>query len=273
MSLKIPKKIAVFQDIAGFGRCSMTVALPVISALKVQACPIPTSILSNHTGFPTYSFHDYTEHIPVFLEKWEELSLTFDGIYSGFLGSIAQVQLVKNFILKQPNAIVIVDPVMGDDGKPYKTINSDFTNALRELVGYSHIITPNITEACLLTNTPYKKAHWNSFELKEIASKLHDLGPKHIIITGILQGDCLLNYQSTKGQEPICHVNKIKGESRPGTGDLFASIIAACAVNGLSLTQNIQKASSFVSKCTQATSELNIPLNEGVCFELFLNEL
>ena len=120
MSAFHQKKVAMINDLSGYGRCSLTVAIPILSAMKVQCCPVPTSILSNHTGFPVYFFDDYTKKLPEYLEKWGELGLTFDGIVSGFLGSQEQIRIVKEMIgrFKGPGAKVVIDPIMGDNGKP-----------------------------------------------------------------------------------------------------------------------------------------------------------
>ena len=123
MSAFHQKKVAMINDLSGYGRCSLTVAIPILSAMKVQCCPVPTSILSNHTGFPVYFFDDYTKKLPEYLEKWGELGLTFDGIVSGFLGSQEQIQIVKEMIgrFRGPGTKVVIDPIMGDNGKPYAT--------------------------------------------------------------------------------------------------------------------------------------------------------
>lgn len=280
MNNQIPKKIAVINDIAGFGRCSMTVALPVISALGVQACPVPTSIFSNHTAFPTHYFFDHTKQMSDYLKGWANLNLSFDGIYSGFLGSIDQVEIVKSFVTSQNlisqnknSVITIVDPVMGDHGKAYKTITPDFTDAMKDLITHSNVITPNITEACLLTNTIFKESGWTLLELDKIGERLHGLGPEKIIITGIHDGINITNYLSIKNAISTCYVSPIRGESRPGTGDIFASIIAACTINNIPIVDSVKKAADFVGKCTKASADLGIPIREGVCFENFLYEL
>ena len=153
------KKVAMINDLSGYGRCSLTVAVPILSAMKVQCCPVPTSILSNHTGFPVYFFDDYTAKLPAYLEKWGELGLEFDGIVSGFLGSVEQIRIVEDMIgrFKGPETKVVVDPIMGDNGKKYATYTEPMCEGMRRLVGLGDVVTPNLTEACILTDRPYRR--------------------------------------------------------------------------------------------------------------------
>lgn len=277
--IQAPKKLAVISDLTGYGRCSMTVALPVISALQVQACPVPTAIFSNHTAFPTWYTDDYTSHIPDYLHGWEQLGLTFDGIYSSFLGSVTQADIVADFIRRQKehsgNVRIIVDPVMGDHGKAYATITPDLCHALRTLVSMADLITPNLTEACLLTNSDYalyQDAAKDSVRMDELIHKLAALGPKQIVITGIPVQNRLRNLIYDHGCISA-YETPVKGEGRPGTGDLFASIIASCAVRAYPFADAVKLAADFIGICTNASHEAGIPVTEGVCFEYFLSEL
>ena len=162
------KKIAMINDLSGYGRCSITAALPVLAALKIQCCPVPTSVLSNHTGFPVYFFDDYTDKMEPYIEKWKELGLSFDGIVSGFLGSERQIQIVKDMIteFKKPETKVIVDPIMGDHGETYATYTETMCRKMRELAEMADILTPNLTEACILTERPFKKEGWSRKEIE-----------------------------------------------------------------------------------------------------------
>ncbi|MFI3214521.1 MAG: pyridoxamine kinase [Eubacteriales bacterium] len=287
----IPKKLAIINDISGFGRCSFTVALPVVSALKVQGCPVPTSIFSNHMAFPTYYMDDYTEKLPDYLNVWSELQLSFDGIYSGYLGSVEQIKIVEDFIIQQKilwnkkhtsdstfvssNVFqIIIDPVMGDHGKSYKSITPELCNEMKSLVKQATIITPNITEACLLTDSVYKES-WSEEELCLIANKLHSLGPTKVVITGIHNDQYFVNFISENTSTPytVSVSTPIAGESRPGTGDIFASIVAAKALKGEDFKASVESAATFISTCTKASSDLCIPVVEGVCFENFLHLL
>lgn len=270
------KKIAVINDLSGYGRCSLTVSLPVISAMKVQCCPVPTSILSNHTGFPCYYIDDYTERMEQYISKWKQLGLEFDGIYIGYLGSAKQIEIVIDFLryFGKDNTAVIMDPIMGDHGIIYKNFDNETCQKMKRLIGYSTVLTPNITEACMLTDTHYKESGWTGQQLQELADKLHSQGPEKVVITGIHQGSYIANYlslglESSKKILRFRHVD----EDRPGTGDVFASIIAADTVKGNCLEASIKKASYFIKKCLIRSAELEIPVQNGVCLEEFLTEL
>ncbi len=268
------KKIAIINDMSGFGRCSIAVSLPVISHMKIQCCPVPTSIFSNHTGYESFYFEDFTEQMIPYIEEWKKLGLKFDGICSGFLGSARQIEIVKNFFkyFKGENTIVILDPIMGDDGKPYTTYTRELCQRMKHLVPYADIVTPNLTEACILTDTPYKK-RWKLKELRELTSKIEAMGPKKIVITGIPQGSYIANYCYETGREPSIIKTHRVGTSRCGTGDLFCSIIAADAVNGTEFYASVRKASLFIKKCIIKSIEMDIPLTDGVCFEELLYKL
>lgn len=274
MSHNNQKKVAVINDFSGFGKCSITVSLPIISAMKIQCCPLPTAILSNHTGFDSFYFNDYTKHMLNYIDEWKKLRLKFNGIYTGFLGSSDQIEIVEDFLnfFKDNNTIVVIDPVMGDYGKLYPTYTVELSQKMSTLVKYADILTPNLTEACILTNTPYNE-YYSKDVLFDMCQKLHCKGPHKIVISGIRLGNDIGNYVFEKGKEPLLlKVHKI-GESRAGTGDVFASIICADAVNGNDFYSSVTKASKFISKCIKFTVQRNIPITDGVCFEEFLTQL
>ncbi|MFR8170311.1 MAG: pyridoxamine kinase [Marvinbryantia sp.] len=274
VSKGIQKKIAVINDMSGYGRCSIAVSLPVISKLKVQCCPVPTAIFSNHTGYEHYFFDDYTEKMPEYIRNWKLLGLEFSGIYSGFLGSDAQIDIVENFIrdFRTEQTLVIIDPVMGDYGKAYATFTPTLCKSMKRLVQYADILTPNLTEACILTDTPYKEK-WRKKEIRELAVKLMEMGPSKVVITGIVQGSYIANYVcDEKKCEHFLRTIRV-GTQRCGTGDLFASIIAADAVNGVDFAVSVKKASNFVKKCIEKSMELEIPVTDGVAFEEILDKL
>ena len=274
MSHNNQKKIAVINDFSGFGRCSIAVALPILSVMKVQCCPLPTSIFSNHTGFPSYFFEDYTSRMIPYMEEWKKLDLHFNGICSGFLGSKEQIEIVKKFFkeFKTAETQIIVDPVMGDYGKPYPTYTEEMCSEMKKLVEYADILTPNVTEACVLTDTPYKEK-WKIEEIQKMAEKIHTMGPKKIAITGIVQGGFIANFCYEEGQQPKVLRTHKEGTQRSGTGDIFASIIAADAINGVSFYKSVKKASDFIKKCIIRSQEVDIPLTDGVCFEEVLGKL
>lgn len=268
------KKIAVINDFSGFGRCSIAVALPVISALKIQCCPLPTSIFSNHTGFKSFFFDDYTDKMTSYINEWKKLHLRFNGITTGFLGSKRQIEIVTQFFrdFKCNDTLIIVDPVMGDYGKPYPTYTLEMCDEMKKLVQYADIITPNLTELCILTDTPYKD-QWKLSEIHDMAETLSVQGPQKIVVTGITQGNFIANYCFESGSTPrVLRTHKV-GTQRSGTGDIFAAIIAADAVNGVPFDISVKKASNFIKKCILKSIELDIPVTDGVCFEEVLHTL
>lgn len=274
MSHNNQKKIALINDFTGFGRCSIAVAWPIISMLRVQCCPVPTSILSNHTGFESFFFDDYTDKMEAYIAEWQKLGLIFDGICIGFIGSMAQIKIVEQFFeqFKRDNNLIIVDPVMGDYGQAYSTYTKEMCEEMKKLVPYADILTPNVTEACLLTDTPYK----DKFRLSEyqmMAEELAAKGPNKVVITGIAQGEFIANYCFVAGEKPKIVRSHRVGIQRSGTGDIFTSIVAADAVNGVDFYHSVKKASRFVKKCIQKSLELDIPTTDGVCFEEVLHTL
>ncbi len=271
---KHQKKIAVINDLSGYGRCSLTVAIPIISALKVQCCPVPTSILSSHTGFPTYFFDDYTEKMPLYIEQWKKLALEFDGIYSGFLGSEEQINIVIDMIkeFKGPSTKVIIDPIMGDHGKPYQTYTPIMCSRMKELVCFGDIVTPNLTEACILTGREYQPAFKRS-ELSVMTEEIRNMGPKQVVITGVREGNYVVNV-TAEADGTVRFLRTLHaGCERPGTGDVFSSIIAAQTIKGIPLREAAKKAAGFVKSCIIKSDELNVPVKNGVCFEELLSLL
>ena len=281
-------RLAMINDIAGFGRCSTTVSLPVISVMKVQVCPVPTSVLSNHLGFPLCHFDDYTSHMRDYIKVWNELGLTFDGLYCGFLGNEEQIDIVREFVEMFRPPLFLLDPVMGDHGRAYSSITETHVQKMKELLPLADIITPNITEACLLTGTPWKDGEWTMQELSGLCERLADICQQEsvssseasvgtvsgasIVITGIRQGDSLVNFLWDDGIYTTV-ASPIAGASRPGTGDIFASILAADAVRGETLLSSVQKAANFVGLCIAGSEKAGTPVQEGVVFEKYLAAL
>lgn len=268
------KKIAVINDFSGYGRCSITVALPIISALKIQCCPIPTAIFSNHTGFPSFHMDEYTRHMKEYYLEWEKMGLTFDAIATGFLGSESQIEIVVDFIkrFKKGNTTVLIDPVMGDYGKLYPTYEPKLADRMIELVEYADVLMPNLTEACILTKEDYNESHGEEC-LLHMCKTLSSLGPKKIVISGINTNGIFGNYiyQTEKGGKLLPY-EKI-GESRSGTGDIFSAIIAADAVNGVDFERSIVHAADFIVKTIRKTIEYGASEAEGICFEHYLDEI
>ncbi|MBR3602113.1 MAG: pyridoxamine kinase [Lachnospiraceae bacterium] len=265
------KKIAIINDLAGYGKCALTVSIPIISSMRVAACPIPTSVFSNHTGYPSFHFKDLTDEMIPYMEQWKKLNFSFDGIISGYLGSKEQIDIVADFIkdFKKENTCVIIDPIMGDHGKTYSAYTSEMCLKMKELVKYADVLTPNITEACILTDTPYKNS-WQRKEIIEIAEKLSSAGPSKVVITGINQKTYITNLCFVRDEEPVFISTHRIGTGRHGTGDIFTSMIASDAVNGVEFKESVRKAAHFIKKCIQHSIDLGVPEPEGVVFEELL---
>ena len=273
-NLKPQKSIALINDISGFGRCSVTVQLPIISMLGVQCSVMPTSIFSNHSDFDEFYYTDYTRHMRPYMDHWEHVGASFQGICSGFLGSAEQIEIVTEFIhrFKKKDTIVIVEPVMGDYGRPYVTYTQDMCDNMIHLVKHADIVTPNVTEACILTGTVYKE-RFHTRELLQMAEQIAQSGPSKVVITGIPQKTYVSNLCYEKdGAYTMIKTHKV-GTSRPGTGDVFSAIIAADAVLGVDFATSVRKASQFVKRCIARSIEQEVPTTNGVCFEELLYTL
>lgn len=182
--MKTQTSIAIVNDISGFGRCSITAALPILSVMGIQCGILPTAILSNHTEYPDYSILDFTPHMREYLDKWKTLNFSFDGIYTGFLGSAEQIAVITEMINEFSFSKRIVDPVMGDHGVIYNSYTSEMCQAMKQLVSYSTLTTPNVTELCILTDTPYKES-FSEDEILNMCRRLTLKGARQIVVTGI----------------------------------------------------------------------------------------
>lgn len=274
--MKRQKRIALINDMTGFGRCSIAVELPLISAMKIQACPLPTAILSVHTGFPEHYIDDYTERMRPYMHNWAVNGLEFDGICTGFLGSVEQINIVEEFIqqFKRDYTRVMVDPVMGDYGKLYSSYTPEICQEMKRLLKYADLVTPNLTEACQLLDEEYPKdGNISEAGLVKMAKELSERGPGQVVITGLHAEGQVLNFVYEKnGTQAIIKEPKIGGD-RSGTGDAFAAIVAGSLVNGMALTEAVEKAATFITKALKYTNELELPWNYGLAFEEYLTEL
>ena len=272
------KKAAVINDLSGIGRCSLTVALTLLNTLQVQACPLPTAILSNQTGFDSFSFLDFTPYMGQFFQHWKAIGYRFDSIYSGFLGSKEQIKIVLEFIqlFKEDKTLVLIDPVMGDNGQLYSIYDEAYPTHMKELVAKADIITPNITEFSLLTG--YDLA-WgiNQEKIKSYAKELAKLGPKQIVITGVCDEAHpeRLMYIGLDFNKAIYFMKEVayNGKSYSGTGDIFASVLCGYLTHGYSLEEAVDIASTFISQAITYTSDFNLSTKEGIMYEPFLKEL
>ncbi len=268
----IPPKLAMISNLTGYGRCSLAVAVPVVSVMGVQACPVPTALYSNHLAFPTWFCKDLTTEMDGYLEGFANLDIAFEGIYYGFVGNSKQMATAEHFFQSQPQAKIILDPAMGDHGKMYSSLTSAHCEGIKGLIPYSHIFTPNLTEACLLTDTAYHDGGWNHGELCVLSDKLHSLGARQIVITGICDGTSYTNFIS-EGNSRLALSSPVKGQPYHGAGDLFAAIISADALCGVPLTDSVKKASAFIGACVEVSEKANVREKDGLLFENCLSML
>ncbi len=271
-------KIAAIHDISGIGRCSMTVILPILSALGCQVCPLPTALLSNHSEYKEFFFYDFTKHMEEYFNIWEKNEAEFDYVYSGFLGSEKQINIILDIIKRvksKSNAIVVVDPVMGDHGVIYKTYTDDMVRKMSQLASKADIITPNLTEVSILLNKQYVNAGVNIEIVKKYLKNLSDMGPNIVVITGITTdlgehiNACYDRKQNKYWKIPFEYI----GTRYPGTGDLFSSLFIGYLLNNNKLPEAIELASKFVSEAVKVTYEANTPHPEGVQFEKIMRKL
>lgn len=279
------KKIAVINDLSGFGRCSLTAAISVICAMGVQPCPLPTAILTAQTGYPSYYCDDYTEKMEHFRSEWKNMGQNFDGIYTGFVASERQIEQIFHFIdtFDTKHTFLLVDPVLGDDGKTYDFFTPRLLEQMKKLVQKADIITPNLTELALLTDTPHDRLSetldhhaWIS-AIATLAEKLYENGPSHVIVTGICFTDSegvrqMGNLYISKNTSLLLAFPYI-GKSYSGTGDLFASCIAAGVARGDAIPSIIQTAGDFLEAALKDSVREDVPHNDGVNYEKFLSML
>lgn len=273
---KLPKMAAI-HDISGFGKCSLTVALPIVSASGVECCCIPTALLSTHTGgFTDWTFRDLSEDIVPIAQHWHKLGIHFDAIYSGYLASEAQGELLDKAIelLRSEDTLVIVDPAMADNGKYYANFDGKMAECFKRLISKANVITPNITEACFITGMPYHKGVYDRGFVSEIIDRLGELGPDIVAVTGVgfeegsvgivardfrMRADCEV---MSGAREGLFH----------GAGDIFASSFAALLTRGAELETALETAENFVCDCIERTQLRAAPRHYGMDFEGALPE-
>lgn len=263
--------IAIVNDISGFGRCSVTVALPILSAMKIQCGVVPTAILSNQTEYPSYTMLDFTDHMEKYISNWKKLNFSFDGLYTGFLGSEKQIDIINHMIHTFQFEHIIIDPVMGDHGRLYDSYTKEMCRHMKNLIKNATVITPNVTELCLLTDHPYSK-NLTTDNIKGMCQELSKYNIDNIIVTGIENDGLVGNATYNNGKFYIKYQEKIH-PMRPGTGDVFASVIAGCILKGIPLLDATDIATEYVRDCLISSVEYDIPINDGVCFEEHLNKL
>ncbi|MDD6268527.1 MAG: pyridoxamine kinase [Oscillospiraceae bacterium] len=271
------KRIVSIQDISCFGKCSLTVALPILSAMGVETAVVPTAVLSTHTGgFTGYTFRDLTDDIPEIARHWESLGIKFDGIYTGYLGSIEQVNIVSDFFdqFKSDDTKIIVDPVMGDAGRMYAGFTSAFAAEMKKLCGKADVIVPNMTEVSLLLDVPYTENYDEAY-VREMLRKLTDLGCDTAVITGICYGDGkhgAVAYDKKTDTFSSSFERHIDCAAH-GTGDIFSSTLSGSIINGGTLQEALDTAVSFTFRSIEATLPDIDEYWYGVSFEKCLGML
>lgn len=268
------RKAAIINDFSSFGRCSLMTSVPILSAMRIQCCPVPTSIFTNHTGFSKFSKLDCTEWIGNYIVDWKAIGLGFEAIQTGFLASQAQMDFVLDFVdaFHAPHTLVAVDPVMGDYGRLYPSYDSALAARMPELLKIADVLTPNLTEACILAKRPYIENPTEN-EVAEIAAEICAPNAKFAVISGVHRGGSLLNFIYTRGAGcDIVEVPKIGGD-RSGTGDVFASVILGAMMRGYGFGDAVQKAILFVTATVEKAVEMSIPPTDGLPIEETLSSL
>lgn len=267
------KKVMAIHDLSGFGRASLTSIIPSLSSMGIQVCPVPTAILSTHSGgFTDYTFSDMTDIMLDYTNHWKQLGLEFECIYSGFLGSPKQAKIVEKIIdqFKTKDTLVVVDPVMGDDGELYQSVHEDMVEQMKQLISRADIITPNYTEANLFLDKPMHRPK-DLQEMKENLLALAKMGSDIVIITSVpdnVSDKIIHTLAYDKVSNRFWKVSTMKQPSSyPGTGDLFTSVLVGSLLQGDSLPIAMDRSAQFISQCIKASQTYDYPTRNGVLLE------
>ena len=266
------KRVAAIHDISCFGKCSLTVALPIISAAGVECSVIPTAVLSTHTGgFTGFTYRDLTTDVQPIADHWKTLDIEFDSIYTGYLGSFEQLELVSTFFddFKNDHSLILVDPVMADNGVLYQSFPKTFPNGMKKLCSKADVIVPNITEAVLMLNEEYKEGPYTKEYIENLLKNLAKIGPKQVVLTGVYFDDTALGaatYDSETGVISYALAPRVEGYYH-GTGDIFGSALLSGLLNDIPLAKAAQIAVDFTVKSIAWTKEAGTDLRFGVNFE------
>lgn len=280
------KRIALINDLSGFGKCSLTAAIPVISVMGIQACPLPTAVLSAQTGFNGYFCDNFTDRMDNFTEHWKSMEVNFDGIYSGYLADSLQMDKVHHFLeqFQDNDNLYLADPVMGDYGRAYGMFNEKFLLGMRSLTAKADVITPNLTELCLLAGVEYSDLYKYSGD-EDYLARIRDIcenllakafGAQTILVTGVLRAKAGKEYVgnlAVSEKDTFYIENPYTGRGFSGTGDLFASVICGSLVKGLTVREAMELAADFLKDAIEDASREDIPSNQGVQFEKYLSRL
>ncbi len=272
------KKIVAIHDLSGVGRISLNVVIPILTTMGFQVCPLPTAVLSNHTQYPQFSFLDLTDEMKKIIEYWKKINVEFDAFYSGYLGSPEQVNIVKDFIFefRKQDSLVVVDPVLGDNGKLYSNFELDIVEAMRQMITSADVITPNLTELFYLLDKPYRDNNTDE-ELKQYLLELAQKGPSVIIITNVpvtndprMTSVYAYNKEGNRFWKTTC---PYVPAHYPGTGDTFTSVITGALMQGDSLPMALDRAAQFCYQGIRATYGYQYDYREGILLEKVLPNL
>lgn len=272
------KRVAAIHDLSGFGKCSLTVALPILSAAGLETSALPTAVLSTHTGgISGYTYRDLTEDMLPFMRHWKDLDIRFDAIYSGFLGSFEQLEIVKDFfsLFKRNDNLILVDPVMADNGELYKIFTPAFARGMRSLCEKADIIVPNLTEAALLLDEPYHAGPYTKAYIESVLRRLSQLGPSQIVLTGVYFDEKELGaatYDARRDRTEYILSDRIPGYYH-GTGDVFASALLSGLLNNFNLERSAEIAVRFTTESILRTFKAQTDYRFGVNFEQSIPDL
>lgn len=253
------KKVLTIQDISCVGQCSLTVALPILSACGVETCVLPSAVLSTHTaGFSGFTFRDLTEDMPAILAHWQKENIKFDAIYTGYLGSIQQIDYVLDIFQKtsKEGTVTMVDPAMADNGSLYSIFDMDYVEAMKRLCQVADYILPNITEACFLTGMDYRTEYDRAY-IDEILGKLTDLGCKNIVLTGVSYEAGKTGVVVLENGEYSYYEHTLLPNSCHGTGDIYASSFVGAFVRGNTAYNSAKIAAEYTMECIKTTAKLD----------------
>lgn len=270
-------RVAAIHDLSGFGRCSLGVVLPVLASMDIQCCALPTGFFSSHTGYDGFFFHNMTDAMRPTVNHWQSLGLTFDAVYSGFLGSADQIDIVRETIarFRRPGMLAVVDPVMGDHGRPYRTYTAEMCRQMGSLADDADLITPNITEAALLLGENYADAPRDEAGVHGWLARLSRDGRRSVVITGLTVREGRLGsawLDAASGRSGI-DFRPFVGQEFHGTGDLYASVLVGRLLHGLSLPDAVASAAGFVHDCAALSWAEQTSPQSGVRFEALLSNL
>lgn len=267
-------RVAAVHDICGYGNCSLTVAIPVLSCAGIDVCPVPTAVFSSHTMYKDYTMRDTTEDLPAFINSWQKINVDLDAIYSGFLGSKDQIDIILELKARYPKALMVIDPVMADHGKMYPTYTQELCDEMKRLAERADLLTPNLTEAAFLTGLPYSGQSPSDEEIARLMEALLAMGAKYVVLKGIVDNEGQIK-NVIAGHD--IETSAVGGPLYPialhGTGDLFASAVTAMLMSG----KNLHSAVSFATRFVYESIEISVDQPEfrmrGVSFEPLLGRI